>query len=259
MLAALLILGSVAVAALPGMNGQPRTRPKEEDLEVPASSSLATNTPAASNATPAAQGTVVTKRFSAAPEMTIDPDKRYFATLSTEKGDVRLELFPKDAPQTVNSFVFLASQGFFDNLTWHRVLPNFVAQTGDPTGTGSGGPGYTVPDEINSRKFTTGTLGMANAGPNTNGSQFFITYAPQPNLDGRYTVFGQVVSGQDVLQKITPRDPSTQRNAPAGDKLLKVTIQTEGGSPAATATPAATQTPQATETATSDETPTPES
>jgi serine/threonine protein kinase len=221
----LLIIGSIAVAALPGLNSTPRSRPNMEDLEVPASSARSTSTAAS---TPAAEGTVVNRRFSAAPEMTIDPNKRYFATISTERGDVKLELFPKEAPKTVNSFVFLAGQGFFDNLTWHRVLPNFVAQTGDPTGTGSGGPGYTVPDEINSRKFGVGTLGMANAGPNTNGSQFFITYAPQPNLDGRYTVFGQVISGQDVLQKITPRDPSTQRNAPVGDKLLKVTIETEG-------------------------------
>jgi cyclophilin family peptidyl-prolyl cis-trans isomerase len=242
-LAALIMIGSVVAVALPGINSGPRTRPNEEDLEVPASSAQTTSTAAASASTPAPGATTVTRRFSAAPEMAINPENKYFATLTTQQGDIRLELYPKDAPQSVNNFVFLARQGYFDNVTWHRVIPGFVAQTGDPTGTGTGGPGYTIPDEVSSRRFETGTLGMANAGPNTNGSQFFITYAPQPNLNGRYTVFGQVVSGLDVLQKITPRDPSTQRNAPPGDKLVKVTIEEQGQPQAATPTPTATPAP----------------
>lgn len=165
------------------------------------------------------------KSFSTPPPMSIDPEKRYIATLVTEKGQIQVELFPKEAPQTVNSFVFLAREGFYDGITWHRVIPGFVAQTGDPTGTGTGGPGYQIPDEISNLRFETGTVGMANAGPNTNGSQFFITYAPQPSLNGRYTVFGRVLSGFDVLQALTPRDPQTNPRATPGDKLLSVRIE----------------------------------
>ena len=125
-------------------------------------------------------------------------------------GDIKLELFPKDAPVTVNNFVFLARDHYYDGVTFHRVIPGFVAQAGDPTGTGSGGPGYTIKDEVNPRKFVDGTLGMAKtAAPNSGGSQWFIDYAPQPNLDGGYTAFGQLVSGRDVLDKITARDPTT--------------------------------------------------
>jgi len=149
------------------------------------------------------------KTYSAAPPMTIDQNKRYFATIKMDIGDIKLELYPKDAPQHVNSFVFLARDGFYDGVTFHRVIPGFVAQAGDPTGTGRGGPGYNIPDEVNSCRFLDGTLGMAKtAAPNSAGSQWFIDYAPQPNLDGGYTVFGQLIEGRDVLDRIAPRDPA---------------------------------------------------
>ncbi|MBI4334485.1 MAG: peptidylprolyl isomerase [Chloroflexi bacterium] len=155
--------------------------------------------------------------------MTIDPAKQYTAVLETEKGSITIELFAKDAPRTVNNFVFLAREGFYDGTTFHRVIPGFMAQGGDPTGTGMGGPGYSFADEFSSQKHQTGVISMANAGPNTNGSQFFITYVPTPHLDGRHSVFGKVISGMDIIQKITPRDPSTARTK--GDTLVKVTIE----------------------------------
>jgi cyclophilin family peptidyl-prolyl cis-trans isomerase len=125
-------------------------------------------------------------------------------------GDIRLELFPQDAPIHVNNFVFLAREGFYDGIVFHRVVAGFVAQAGDPTGTGRGGPGYTIQDEVNSRRFLDGTLGMAKtSAPNSAGSQWFIDYAPQPNLDGAYTAFGQVVEGRDVLDEITTTQPAS--------------------------------------------------
>lgn len=162
-----------------------------------------------------------------APEEVIDPLRHYAITLVTERGDVELELFAEEAPLTVNSFVFLAQNDWFDGVTFHRVLPGFVAQAGDPSGTGFGGPGYVVPDEINpSRAFDTeGLLAMANSGPNTNGSQFFITLAPAPDLTGRYTIFGRVVSGMDAVRALTPRDPQAEPNAAPGDKILDVLIK----------------------------------
>jgi cyclophilin family peptidyl-prolyl cis-trans isomerase len=158
------------------------------------------------------------------PPMTIDVNKTYIATLTTEKGVIKIELFAKDAPKTVNNFVYLARKGFYDNTTFHRVIPGFMAQGGDPTGTGSGGPGYKFEDEINDHKHTTGVISMANSGPNTNGSQFFITYAPQPHLDGKHTVFGKVIEGMDVLNRLTPRDPTESPNF-KGDTLISVTIE----------------------------------
>ena len=146
--------------------------------------------------------------------------------MQTEKGDIVLELFAKDAPNTVNNFVFLAREGFYNGVTFHRVIPGFMAQGGDPTGTGGGGPGYRFADEISQRRHGTGTLSMANAGPNTNGSQFFITYAPTPHLDGKHTVFGQVTKGMDVLNKITPRDPSKNPST-KGDVIKTITIKEE--------------------------------
>ena len=165
------------------------------------------------------------KQWSAAPPTIIDPKLSYTAVIKTEKGDITVELYPDVAPVTVNSFVFLACKGFYEGVTFHRVIPGFVAQAGDPTGTGSGGPGYTIPDEFSSRPFEEGTLGMAKtSAPNSGGSQFFICYAPQSALDGKYTVFGKVTAGLDVLGKITPRDPSQNPNLPPGDKVLEITV-----------------------------------
>ena len=158
------------------------------------------------------------------PPMTIDVNKEYIATITTRHGDIVIELFPEDAPVTVNNFVYLAREGFYDGTTFHRVIPGFMAQGGDPTGTGSGGPGYKFKDEISNRKHKTGAVSMANSGANTNGSQFFICYAPQPHLNGMHTIFGQVIEGMDVANRLTPRDP-TQKPDFQGDLIEKITIE----------------------------------
>ncbi len=156
------------------------------------------------------------KQYSRPPAMQIDAAKSYTATFDTSKGAITCELFPKEAPKTVNNFVFLAREGFYDGTTFHRVIQNFMIQGGDPTGTGRGGPGYRFEDEVknNPHKHQVGSLSMANAGPNTNGSQFFITHVVTDWLDGKHTVFGQVKSGQDVVNSIQQ-----------GDRLNKVTIE----------------------------------
>ena len=149
-----------------------------------------------------------TKQWNSPPEMQIDAEKRYVATVETNRGVIELELYPQYAPVTVNNFVFLAREGFYDGVSFHRVIPNFVIQGGDPTGTGRGGPGYRFTDEFegNPLKHETGVISMANAGPNTNGSQFFITHSPQSHLDGRHTVFGKVTDGQNVVDAIKQGD-----------------------------------------------------
>lgn len=148
------------------------------------------------------------KQWKKPPEMQIDQDLSYQVSMETDKGTIELELYPQYAPKTVNNFVFLAGEGFYDGVTFHRVIDNFVIQGGDPTGTGRGGPGYRFEDEFtgNPLRHETGSLSMANAGPNTNGSQFFITHSPQPHLDNNHTVFGKVVSGQDVVNAIREGD-----------------------------------------------------
>jgi cyclophilin family peptidyl-prolyl cis-trans isomerase len=165
------------------------------------------------------------KQWNKPPEMKIDPKKKYTATLSTDKGDIVLELFADKTPKTVNNFVFLAGEGFYDGTIFHRVIQDFMAQGGDPTGTGTGGPGYRFADEFDPslKHNKPGIFSMANAGPGTNGSQFFITHVPTPWLDGKHSIFGQVIKGLDVLMSIPPRDP-TKAGAPAV-KLNKVTIQ----------------------------------
>jgi cyclophilin family peptidyl-prolyl cis-trans isomerase len=159
--------------------------------------------------------------------MLIDTSKNCTAIIETVKGNITLELFAKDVPVTVNNFVFLAREGFYDNCTFHRVLPNFpdsIAQGGDPTGTGTGNPGYFIPNEITQHTHVAGALSMANAGPDTNVSQFFITYAPRHDLDGRYSVFGQLINGMDVLQSLTPRDPTKHPNY-KGDTIIGIVIE----------------------------------
>jgi peptidyl-prolyl cis-trans isomerase B (cyclophilin B) len=156
------------------------------------------------------------KSYPAPPEMTIDPNKNYTATLDTSQGVIVCDLFAKDAPNTVNNFVFLARDKFYDGTKFHRVIADFMVQGGDPEGTGRGGPGYKFPDEVknNPHKHQVGSLSMANAGPNTNGSQFFITHIATNWLDGKHTVFGQVRAGQEVVNAIKQ-----------GDTLNSVTIQ----------------------------------
>jgi cyclophilin family peptidyl-prolyl cis-trans isomerase len=148
-------------------------------------------------------------QWSNPPEMTIDPTRKYSATLQTEKGDIVLQLFAAEAPITVNNFVFLAREGYYNDVTFHRVIPDFMAQGGDPTGKGTGGPGYTFTDEVDSGLTfdRPGLLAMANAGPGTNGSQFFITYVPTPHLNGMHTIFGEVLQGMDIALDIPPRNP----------------------------------------------------
>jgi cyclophilin family peptidyl-prolyl cis-trans isomerase len=159
--------------------------------------------------------------------VTVQQDKQYIVTLHTEKGDVVIQLFPNKAPITVNSFLFLARNGWYDNITFHRVLPDLYAQTGDPSGTGKGNPGYYVITEIDpSLKFDRpGVVAMVNSGPDTSGSQFFITYAAAPDFDGKYTIFGQVLTGMEILEQLTPRDAKPDVITPPGDKLLSITIE----------------------------------
>jgi cyclophilin family peptidyl-prolyl cis-trans isomerase len=161
------------------------------------------------------------------PAMEIDASKSYMATLRTEKGDIIIDLFAKTTPFTVNNFVFLARQGFYNDTIFHRVITDFMVQGGDPTGTGMGGPGYHFGDEFapGLRHDNPGILSMANAGPGTNGSQFFITHVPTPWLDNKHTVFGEVIKGMDVVLSIPARDPQ-QRNSPAV-KILEVVINEE--------------------------------
>jgi len=147
-------------------------------------------------------------RYPAPPELTIDLSKTYSATLHTSAGDIAIRFYAADAPQTVNNFVFLAREGFYDQVSFHRVISDFMIQGGDPTGSGTGGPGYSFADEFSGNPLTheAKVISMANAGPNTNGSQFFITHSPQPHLDGHHTVFGKVTNGQDVVDAIAQGD-----------------------------------------------------
>ena len=166
------------------------------------------------------------KSYDSPPTMTIDATKSYKATFTMEGGGkFVVELYAAEAPVTVNNFVFLARDGYYDGVTFRRVIPGFMAQAGDPTGTGSGGPGYRFRDEFHTslRHDRKGILSMANAGPNTNGSQFFIILAPTPHLDGKHSVFGTVTEGMDVVDAITPRDPAAASSP--GDRIQSVVIE----------------------------------
>jgi cyclophilin family peptidyl-prolyl cis-trans isomerase len=165
------------------------------------------------------------KQYTQAPDLQIDPRKKYTAIFHTVKGDIKVELFAAQAPITVNNFVFLAREGFYNNTTFHRVIGGFMAQGGDPTATGTGGPGYKFNDEPGALAIPhdrAGILSMANAGRNTNGSQFFITHGPTSHLNGKHGVFGHVTEGMDVLRSIRERDPQRDRNP--GDALVAIDI-----------------------------------
>ncbi len=240
-LLALLIMSLVLVAGC--------AKPPVEQGDASTPAPAATEVQAQVEATPkpveeAPAATPEFKSWPMAPHMFIDPDKIYIATFKTEKGDIVVELDAKNAPMTTNNFIFLANEGFYDNTTFHRVLPDFMAQGGDPTGTGTGGPGYTIPDEITPDMHfdRPGLLAMANAGPNTAGSQFFITYGPAPWLDGNFTIFGEVLEGMDVLKQLTPRDPQQNPTEP-GDKLITVEISEAEASRRPTPTPTSTPYP----------------
>lgn len=182
-----------------------------------------TGAPAADSPNASTVGEV--KTYNQPPPMTLDPAKNYTATVTLAKGgEFTIQLYADKAPLTVNSFIFLAREKFFDGTTFHRVLEGFMAQGGDPTGTGFGGPGYKFPNEDSDLRFDKpGVVAMANSGRNTNGSQFFITFVPTPQLDGGYTIFGQVISGMDVVDGITRRDPN-EKPMFEGDKIQSITI-----------------------------------
>jgi peptidylprolyl isomerase len=186
------------------------------------------NPPANAAANPATGqcGTAdATMQFSSAPAMQIDKTKKYFATVKMAKGgEFVIQLYPDKAPITVNSFVFLAKKGFYNGSTFHRVLEGFMAQGGDPTGSGNGGPGYSFVNETNDLQFDkAGVVAMANAGLDTNGSQFFIMFGPYGLSESEYTIFGQVTSGQDVVNSLTRRDPEQQPTF-CGDTIESITI-----------------------------------
>jgi len=166
------------------------------------------------------------KAFKECPPITVDKTKKYDAVIKTDKGDITLQLFADKAPLAVNNFIFLAKNKYYDGVQFFRVIPGFVAQTGDPLNTGLGSPGYKFSNEISDLRFDKeGVVGFANSGPDTNGSQFFITFDKTPPLDGKYTVFGQVTGGMDIVKKLTPRDPQNPTSdMPAGDKILGITI-----------------------------------
>jgi len=166
------------------------------------------------------------RQYTECPPAVIDPLRGYTATIQTEMGDIVIDLYPDVAPLAVNSFVFLAQEGWFDDVSFHRVLPGFMAQGGDPTGTGMGGPGYAFKNEVSEDLSfdREGLLAMANSGADTNGSQFFITYGPAAHLDGGYTIFGEVIDGMQVVQDLTPRDPSQGGDLPDGDTIITISI-----------------------------------
>jgi len=167
-------------------------------------------------------------QYDAPPEMTLEDGVQYTARVTMENGDeFVIELYPDSAPQTVNNFIFLANDGWYDDVTFHRVLPGFVAQTGDPTGTGLGGPGYMIPNEVDPElsHAEKGMVAMANSGPDTNGSQWYVTYDDVSQLDGGYTIFGRVIEGMDSVDEITPRDPSRDPNAAPGDTIKSIVIE----------------------------------
>ena len=219
---------------------------EEEPTPIPTLAPQQTTAPTSAPQSQPTEAPVTSKQYSSPPAMVIDPSKKYTATIEMEKGGkIVIELFAKEVPNTVNNFVFLAREGYYDGITFHRVIPDFMAQTGDPTGTGSGGPGYQFDNEFHpdARHDTLGTVSMANSGMRggrgTNGSQFFITYVPTPFLDGLnadgsdkncttqgvscHAVFGKVVEGMDVALGISVRDPGSARTP--GDVIKSITIE----------------------------------
>ena len=219
----LVIIGSIWLL-LPGRS----SNVVEVPTDIPPLEEVPLNTPEP-GFTPAATPTDSGyKQYPEYPPMTIDPAKKYFAKFIMEKGgEFTIQLFPDKAPLAVNSFVFLARDGFYDGVTFHRVLPDFMAQGGDPSGTGMGGPGYEFANEDSDLTFDKeGVLAMANAGRDTNGSQFFITFGPQEYLNGGYTIFGEVTEGMDVVKSITLRDPE-QNPDYSGDVVTTIDITEE--------------------------------
>ena len=199
----LLILALLAMGCLPQATPTPEATPTAIGTARPAGSPTPVTGRTATPAGVESAGRSM-KQYAALPQMAIDPSASYTAVIRTNLGQMTLELFARDAPKTVNNFVFLAQDGFYDGIIFHRVIPDFMIQGGDPTGTGTSGPGYQFEDEIVPALVfdSPGILAMANSGPNTNGSQFFITVVPTPHLNGAHTIFGKIIEGQDVADAI---------------------------------------------------------
>ena len=218
---ALIVLGTIALLGCGATSSTGQVSAPEAELEAcwPAGAQR-------TGSTGAGEDEVTGKQYSRPPEMAIDPAKHYTATLETSKGSIEIELFPQDAPKTVNNFVCLARDGYFDGTPFHRIVRGFVIQGGDPSGTGAGGPGYRFEDEPISRDYEKGTLAMANAGPNTNGSQFFIVLEDlRGQLPKNYTIFGRVTGGQETVDAIaavpTGPAPSGERSQPTEPVTLE--------------------------------------
>ena len=224
MIAVSMVFGTYLATTSAGQATQRASDVRLFETATPQPTATATPDPNATPApTPSPTVTPPQRRFSTAPPVQIDPEKQYFATVRTEKGDFRIQLAAKEAPQAVNHFVFLAKSRYYDGLTFHRVLPGFVAQGGD---AGFGTPGYGIPVENNSLRHETGSVAIARN--NTTGElsgQFYVSLQPQPSQDGKDTVIGKVVSGLDVLQRLTERNPERNPSAPPGDKIVSITIE----------------------------------
>ena len=225
------IIGAVVMIGGLGITAALTTQNNKSSQPNKVGMGISTSTPSPdSTAQPGA--TSVAKHYASAPALTIDLNKTYTATIKTDAGDVTVQLLPKDAPQAVNNFIFLAKDGFYNGTTFYRVIADQsgkvqLVQAGDPTGTGSGGPGYTLPFETSPGTFSGSVLAMAKpnaAGEPNNGSQFFITLGDQPTYDGKYTVFGKVLSGDNVLGGLTPRDPLAQKDPPPGAAIQSIEI-----------------------------------
>jgi len=219
---AIAVVGGLAFSAILGSrnsNSGNSTSVRGEDI-------VKATPEASETATTGAQTTI--KQYPAPPALVIDATKTYVATIKTAKGEIKVELLASEAPETVNNFVFLARDGYYDGVTFHRVIKDFVAQAGDPTGTGIGGPGYTLPVEPTDQAFEAGILAMAKppeAGAPNNGSQFFFTLAAEPTFEGKFTAFGKVIEGMDVLQSLTERDPQQNADLDPGDRIESIEIE----------------------------------
>ncbi len=221
---AIVLIGGFGFSALFASSGRTTSGPNRgvRGADVQRSTPDANST----DTTTGAQASI--KQYSAPPALAIDPSKNYIATIKTDAGDVKVQLLPKEAPEAVNNFVFLAKDGFYNGVTFYRVIPGFVAQTGDPTGTGSGGPGYDLPFESTTDPVDAGTLAMAKpseAGAPNNGSQFFVALDRLPTQDGKATVFGKVVGGLDVTNKFVERDALKEQSPGPGTRISSISIE----------------------------------
>ena len=217
----ILVMGLISLSVFTGCSGantqNVANRPQEPQDTV------------ISNKTPTPGG-VAMAEWSTSPELIIDPEKSYSASIKTNKGEITVELFPKETPITVNNFVFLSREGFYNGVKFHRILSGFMIQTGDPTGTGRGGPGYRFADELVTKDYLRGTLAMANAGPNTNGSQFFIMHSDNP-LPKNYTIFGNTIDGFDTIDAIANSpvtdSPNGEKSTPLEELIINEIVITE--------------------------------